>query len=212
MSVVKNCYKFFHLLIPWPFLIKKICLTFDDGHKYADQILEKLDKYEQKATFFLCGEYIEANMDVFRKIYDAGHEFGNHSYKHPYLTELSRDEIKSEITQTQKLIEKITMNDNKAKLFRFPYGANNQEIIQIVKELGFTPVFWTIDSRDWTGISAIEIFNNVINSKHLKSGAIILMHTSGAHTSEALDLIIPALKKKKYKMITISEMLHVIPG
>lgn len=206
MNPLKIYHRICNTMTFLPFLSKKVCLTFDDGHKYPDQILEKLEKYGERATFFLCGEYIEANLDIYRKIFDAGHEIGNHSYNHPDMTQLSETEVRSQLMQTQQLIEKITGNSNTQKLFRFPYGKSDPSVVQIVKESGFIPVSWTIDSRDWTGISAREICRNVQSHRKIRNGAIILMYTSGAHTSEALDLIIPMLRKRKCEMVTVSEL------
>ncbi len=190
---------------------KKIALTFDDGHKYADQILEKLEQYGVKSTFFVCGTCIKKNCDIYKKIYNAGHEIGNHSYAHPHMAELSEAEILTELNQTQQLLDQITGGNEEFKLFRFPYGSKNEDAVRLVESQGFIPVTWTIDSRDWTGISAEEICDNVMRSEHLEHGAIILMHTSGEHTLEALDLLIPQLRKKGYEMEKISELFQEIP-
>ncbi len=190
---------------------KRIALTFDDGHKYADQILEKLEQYGVKSTFFLCGTYIRKNCDIYKKIYNAGHEIGNHSYAHPHMEELSEAEILTELNQTQQLLDQITGGNEGLKLFRFPYGSKNGDVVRLVESQGFIPVTWTVDSRDWTEISAEEICDNVIRSEHLEHGAIILMHTSGEHTLEALDLLIPQLRERGYEMEKISELFQEIP-
>ena len=190
---------------------KRIALTFDDGHKYADQILEKLEQYGVKSTFFLCGTYIRKNCDIYKKIYNAGYEIGNHSYAHPHMEELSEAEILTELNQTQQLLDQITGGNEGLKLFRFPYGSKNGDVVRLVESQGFIPVTWTVDSRDWTEISAEEICDNVIRSEHLEHGAIILMHTSGEHTLEALDLLIPQLRERGYEMEKISELFQEIP-
>ncbi|MCI9334619.1 MAG: polysaccharide deacetylase family protein [Lachnospiraceae bacterium] len=129
-----------------------------------------------------------------KKIYDAGHEIGNHSYTHPHMAELSEAEILSELYQTQQLLDQITGGNEGLKLFRFPYGSKNGDAVRLVENQGFIPVTWTVDSKDWTGISAEQVYDNVMRSEHLEHGAIILMHTSGEHTLEALDLLIPSNK------------------
>lgn len=206
MNIFKSTLVYNNLHSRFSFPKRKVYLTFDDGHKYADEILEKLEKYNQKATFFLCGSYMSETPSVYKKIFNSGHEIGNHSYNHPNMIILSSSEIVEELSRTQQLIREITEN-NVSMLFRFPYGASNKSLVHFIKQQGYTPINWTIDSKDWTGISALEIYNNVINSKHLKNGAIILMHTSGSHTAEALDLIIPALKEQNYEMLTIPKLL-----
>jgi len=146
-----------------------------------------------------------------KKIYDAGHEIGNHSYTHPHMAELSEAEILSELYQTQQLLDQITGGNEGLKLFRFPYGSKNGDAVRLVENQGFIPVTWTVDSKDWTGISAEQVYDNVMRSEHLEHGAIILMHTSGEHTLEALDLLIPQLRKKGYEMEEISELFQEIP-
>lgn len=192
------------------YFTKKIALTFDDGHKYAPLILEKLEQHGEKATFFLCGSYMEENISIYQKIFKSGHEIENHSYNHPNMLELSEPEILDELSKTQELIEQVTGDSNLLKFFRFPYGRRNKEITLLIENHGYIPVKWTIDSRDWTGINAEDIYNNILKSNNLSNGAIILMHTSGTHTAEALDLIIPALKQKGYKLMLISDLYQSI--
>lgn len=127
------------------------------------------------------------------------------------MAELSEVEILTELNQTQQLLDQITGGNEEFKLFRFPYGSKNEDAVQLVESQGFISVTWTIDSRDWTGISAEEICDNVMRSEHLEHGAIILMHTSGEHTLEALDRLIPQLRKKGYQMEKISELFQEIP-
>lgn len=191
---------------------KKVALTFDDGHKYAEEIFASLEKHGEKASFFLCGSCFNENPDIYKRISDAGHEIGNHSYHHPKMTELTEAEILSELLQTQTIIEeKITCAVQKPKFFRFPYGVDSIPLKRFVEKQGFIPVKWTIDTKDWTGISAVQIYNHILKSTNLVNGAIILMHTSGAHTVESLDLIIPMLRKHRYKMVTISELFQSVP-
>lgn len=191
-----------------PCIKSQVALTFDDGHKYAAQVVEKLNEYNVKATFFLCGSYIETDLDIYKNISKSGHEIGNHSYSHPNMLKISKNEILTELSKTQQLISQITNTDAQPLLFRFPYGSQNDELIQFVEKQGYVSVSWTIDTKDWTGISAEEIYYNISKSPKLKNGAIILMHTSGKHTLEALDLIIPALKNSGYKMVLISELFQ----
>lgn len=210
-SLKRSCWQLKRVILNTLNRRKKLALTFDDGHKYPDQVFQKLEQYNIKATFFLCGNCIEKNLEIYRKIYKAGHEIGNHSYNHPHMAELSKEEVLSELKQTQQLMRKITDEGEEPGLFRFPYGSKNETVLRFVEKQGFIPVSWTVDSKDWTGISAEEICNNIMKSEHLGHGAIILMHTSGAHTVEALDLLIPQLRKRGYEIVKISELFQIIP-
>ena len=124
------------------------------------------------------------------------------------MLELSTKDIIQEIVLTQRLSEKIITNNS--KLFRFPFGERNSRLVRLVKEKGFLSINWSIDSFDWKGISAEEIYTNVIKKKKIESGEIILMHNGGEHTAEALDLIIPALKEMGYEVVDVSSLLKMV--
>lgn len=190
---------------------KLLALTFDAtwGNTYTTSLLEKLKQYNVKATFFISGIWIETYPEDYRKIFEDGHDIGNHSYKHPLMLELTEEEICREIDRTEQLSQNII--NTGCKFFRFPYGKSNKDLIKLVGMLGFIPVKWTIDSWDWKEISAEEICRNVIQCDDIGNGAIILMHNNGEHTVEALDLIIPALKEKGYELVKVSELLNAVP-
>lgn len=208
MHITKRCKTFLTSGKKSIFYRPRIALTFDDGHFYADQVYEKLKQHKVKATFFLCGCYFEKYSDIYKNIAKAGHEIANHSYHHPSFPTLSEAEIIEELSQTQQLIDELPRKArHRARLFRFPYSKKDTASLQMIKKQGYTPVSYTIDTQDWTKITAEEISHNVLGSASLSDGAIVLMHTSGAHTVEALDLIIPALKKQKYKFVLASSLL-----
>lgn len=184
---------------------KIVALTFDDGYGYASQILHKLSRHQVKATFFLCGDWLEKNPEDCRKISEGGHEIGNHSYSHTNMLNLSDTEICREIDRTERKLEEITGKES--RLFRFPYGKSSRRLTQLVERNGLLPVRWSVDSNDWRDISAEKICSNIINNKGLDNGAIILFHTNHQHTAEALDLVIPALKRMGYQMTTVSELI-----
>lgn len=187
----------------------QMSLTFDDGYEYTPEILEKLEQYHIKATFFLTGDWMEKNPELCRRISEAGHEIGNHGYSHCDMTLLPEKEAREEIGRGQQLIKKAT--GKRCVLFRFPYGTCNEELLELVKKQGLRAVRWSISSSDWTGIDAEEICRNVMESKNLKKGAIVLLHTTHSQTIEALDLLIPALHKKGYQLVTVSDLLFDAP-
>lgn len=185
---------------------KILALTFDDGYQYTGEILEKLEKHRIKATFFLVGDWVEQDPELCRKLSEAGHEIGNHSYSHFDLTKLSGSDIPREINRTQQLIKRTVGKE--CSLFRFPYGAFNKNLINLVKEQGLKSIEWSVDSHDWTGIDAKTICKNVLGSKKLKRGAIVLLHTTHYETVEALDQLIPALKAKEFQLVRVSDLIH----
>src|SRR6185312_17561707 len=90
--------------------IKQVALTFDDGPdpKVTMQILETLEKYNAKATFFMLGSRVEYYPEIAKHIADAGHELGNHTWNHPDLTKASVEKIRDEINRTSSIIENVT--------------------------------------------------------------------------------------------------------
>lgn len=189
----------------------KVALTFDAtwGNQNTGHILDKLKKHNIKATFFISGIWIERYPEDYQKIVEAGHEIGNHSYSHPYMSKLSDEEVFEEIEKTQSLLTKD--NNISINLFRFPYGERNERLLQDIKNVGLLSVLWSIDSEDWKGISAEEILKNIKDNPNLEKGAIILLHNAGEHTVEALELIIPVLKAMGYGFGRISDLLKEVP-
>lgn len=183
---------------------KMLSLTFDDGYGYTEEILKKLEQYQVKATFFLSGVWIEENPGLCRAISDAGHEIGNRSYSHYDMTKLSEAEAREEISRTQQLTEEAA--GEKCVWFRSPFGTYSKSLLRLLKRQGLKAVKWSVNSSDWTGISAEAICDNVLGNQKLKSGAIVLMHTSRSSTVEALDLLVPVLKEKGYQLVRVSDL------
>lgn len=187
---------------------KTLALSFNAawGDKYTAQLLRILEKHHVKATFFVNGASLELHPEINREIFRAGHEIGNYTYHYPHMPELSKKQIVMEIDRTQQLIREIT--GGTTRLFRFPYGESNRKLLRILDRKGLIAVSWTIDSLDWQDISAEQICKNVINSHKLESGAILLMNRSGKLTAEALDCILPALKRMGYGITCVSDLLQ----
>ncbi len=184
---------------------KAIALTInvDWGEEYVEEILSVLEKADVKVTFFPTGKWASRFPEKIKLIAEKGHEIGNHGYSHPHVDQLSKEENKQEILQTQRIIKDITGKDT--TLFATPYGEKKQHVIDAAGELGYTIIFWTIDTLDWQkGRSAEVIANKVINNA--KNGAIVLMHPT-ENTTKSLPIMIEALKNKGYELNTVSEIL-----
>ncbi len=189
---------------------KNISITFDINwceEDYLYNILDVLDKYDVKATFFIMGKWVvypEGNLEKLQEIYNRGHEIGNHSYIHPNFTNIDEYRIKSEIQKTEDII--IDAIGIKTTLFRFPSGAYNENSINIVKSLGYTPIHWSCDSVDWKN-KGIEVeYNKIIKS--IDKGGIMLFHNNGKYTPENLDKLIPKLKEESYNFIKVGELIY----
>ncbi|MDW7675971.1 MAG: polysaccharide deacetylase family protein, partial [Bacillota bacterium] len=150
------------------------------------------------------GSWVELNPSHAKKIIEKGHEIGNHTYNHPQLTKLSKENVIKEITAGEKIIEDIT-GHNPKPLFRPPYGATNNTVLQAILESGYQySVMWSIDTRDWTGISVKEIIQKATTNLH--PGAIILMHVNNNNTPEALPAIIDNIIAEGYTPVTLSQL------
>ena len=182
-----------------------IAITFDDGPSaYTARLLEIFEKHGGKATFFVVGSLIRYRPNVLRAIAENGHEIGSHTWSHPQLTKLDRDEIISEITRTREKIFEVTGIET--NLVRPPYGSNNELVKSIGAELGITYINWSLDTLDWLNRDPDAVYNAVM--KKVRSGAIILCHDIHPTTIAAMERIIPDLIDKGYQLLTVSQLMY----
>ncbi len=172
------------------------------GTEYLDGMLEILDKYDVKTTFFVGGTWAVKESDMLQKIYNAGHEIGNHGYSHKDQDKLNREQNKNEILTTHTLVnDLIGVNMD---LFAPPSGAYNKTTIEVATELGYKTIMWTRDTIDWRDKDEEIIYSRAI--KDAKGGDLILMHPT-ACTLLALERIIVSLQGEGFVLTTVSENL-----
>ncbi|PPA69105.1 polysaccharide deacetylase family protein [Jeotgalibacillus proteolyticus] len=199
-------------LILWDIKTKKkvIALTFDDGphRKYTPQVLDLLEKYEARATFFIIGENVLKNPEVVSRMYLEGHELANHTFTHP--TRITIPDLQKEIKRTNDLISSITgFNPN---LFRPVEGHYTDEMVEQIGNDGFKVVMWSWhqDTEDWREPGVDHIVNRVL--KGTKPGDVVLFHDGGGNrkqTVAALEKILIELQRQEYEFVTISELLAI---
>lgn len=187
---------------------KLLCLTFDDGphYKYTDRILDILDKYNIKATFFVIGCNAEKHPEQVKRIYESGHEIGNHTYCHPHLSECSCERLENEIKKASDIIYDIT--GQRPTLFRPPEGCCSEKVMSCAEKSGCNVILWSIDTRDWTHPSSDNIVSGIC--KDVRGGDIILFHdfiTPTSPTPDALEVLIPMLLDKGYSFCRVSELI-----
>lgn len=188
---------------------KKIAITFDSasgvGKLYS--LLDLLDKYGVKCTFFLQGEMIRSYPEAATEIYTRGHELANHSMFHPNMKEASDQTIYNEITRCNARIEAIT--GKPVTLYRPPSGYYTYRDRAIGRALGCEMILWTFDSMDGFTDST---YNRVWKAMTTKSapGSIILMHIYGKHTLTVLDAYIPMMQEQGYEFVTVTDLM--LPG
>lgn len=188
---------------------KMVALTFDDGPDsiIMPQILEILKQHGVNGSFFLIGENVQKNASVVKKAYNEGNLVLSHSFSHPDLTTLTAEGIKNQLTNSESAIFKVV--GKKPAIFRPPYGAVNDQVIESAKLNGDKIIIWSIDTLDWSQKEKTNIIKNVINN--VRSGEIILMHCNEdkAMTAAALPEIIDTLKAEGYNIVTLDKLLNI---
>lgn len=181
--------------------IKQIALTFDDGPhpKVTIQILETLKKYDAKATFFMLGSRVEYYPEIAKKVHEAGHELGNHTWNHPDLTKAGLAKVGDEIIKTSSIIESVT--GQKVTVFRPPYGAVNKTVRS---QTNLPIVLWDVDTLDWKYRDPNQLLAHVKGAT--KDGSIILMHDIHQSTADGLDAVLAYLQSEGYTFVTVSEL------
>lgn len=186
---------------------KVIAITFDDGPNVTTTVkmLDMLEKHGVTASFFVNGMHInEESAMVMKRAYDMGCDIENHSFSHPAMSGLSEEELIKEIESTSALIEKYT--GEAPQFFRPPYIDCNQKMMETI------PLTFICGHgcEDWLPeVSAQERARRQIEAA--VDGRIMLLHDmpGNDNTVEALDIIIPELKKQGYRFVTVSELFKI---
>lgn len=185
---------------------KKVSITFDVnwGNDNTIEILDILDKYNVKATFFIIGNWAEDFPELTKEIYKRGHEIGNHSDTHPDFTQVSKDRIIKEISVADAKIMKITGQGT--KLFRCPSGSYNDNALNAVKSAGYYCIQWDVDSIDWKAEGADKEYERVM--KKVNPGSIILFHSDAKFTPYNLPRIIENLNAEGYSFVKVGDLIY----
>lgn len=183
----------------------KIAVTFDCAwnDNDIDAILETLKAYNCKATFFVVGDWAEKYPESLKKIYNDGHEIGNHSYSHKDYTKLNTDKLFEDMDKCDAVIENIT--GEKPKLVRAPSGGYNNTVIKACDERGTPCIQWSVDGIDYGDAAPDGIIKRATGIT--KSGDIILLHNGTEHTAEVLPQILEKLSST-YEFSTVSDMIY----
>ena len=186
---------------------KKIAITFDDGpdSEITPKVLEILDQYNAKATFFCIGKNIENNEDLIKMIDKKGHLIGNHTWTHDRWFDLfSSQKMKAEIEKTSDLLVEII--NKKIKLFRPPYGVTNPNLKKAIKDNDFYTIGWSIRSLD-TIADSDKTLKRLKNK--LSPGDIILFHDNREHIVDILKSFLEYSKREGYEIIPLVQLLNI---
>lgn len=180
-----------------------VALTYDDGpyRPVTNQILDVLEKYGAKATFFVVGSRVSTYSDCVKRAYSLGCQIGNHTYNHKILTEATDSQILSEISSTNNAIERCIGKG--ASIVRAPGGSVSSRVRNLV---AYPLVNWSVDTLDWKHRNTAKIIGSV--KSNVTDGSIVLMHDLYATTGNASEVIIPWLINHGYQLVTVSELMY----
>ncbi len=182
---------------------KVIALTFDDGPNNANtnQILDVLEQYQAKATFFVAGHRVgRGTSATLRRIVDLGSQIGNHSFSHADLNRLSVEEMQEEIRRTQEAVYGAT--GIYPTCLRPPYGNLSPDR---VADTGMHAILWNEDTLDWKNRDTQLLIETVLAKA--SSGDIVLMHDIHKTTADAVEAIVKGLQEQGYRLVTVEELL-----
>ena len=187
---------------------KKISISFDAAWGADDtiRILDILDKYNVKVTFFMTGGWVNEYPDMVKEIYSRGHDLGNHSQNHKKMSELNVEQQKQELNSVTEKVKELTGYN--MFLFRPPYGDYNSTLINTAYSINYYPIQWSVDSLDWKDYGVDSIIKTVTEHKHLGNGSIILCHNGAKFTADALDTLITTLQDKGYTFVPLSQLIY----
>ena len=201
---------------------KMIALTFDDGPNatYTGQVLDVLQRYQARATFFIVGEHIPGNEALLERMLSLGCEIGNHTEAHTNLRDVSIEEARECIQKVNDTIK--TLFDYDVRLLRPPYGSyktDDDRIKLLAKDMGMSIIMWrrSVHDSHVPTPTADYLFARATMEIDDEDGtplnnAILLFHDKYPETVEALERIVPALQAQGYQLVTVSELLQTDPG
>ncbi|KAJ9094635.1 chitin deacetylase cda1 [Naganishia cerealis] len=194
-------------------------LSYDDGPSpYTPILLDYLNEHDLTTTFFVVGSRVISRPEMLVSEYVSGHQISVHTWSHPYLTNLTNEQIVAELGWTMKAIrETIGVTPN---TFRPPYGDIDDRVRAVAAKMGLTPVMWSgteFDTTDWnipggraTGVSSLSKFRTILQTaESMNTGFIVLSHDLYQQTVDlAVGYMIPqALEQGKWKLKSISDCL-----
>ncbi len=180
---------------------KLVALTYDDGPaESTSKLLDVLEKYGAKATFFVVGEQADYYRETLKREADLGMEIGSHTWDHPWLNQLSEEEIREEMDKNDKLVSEIT-GLPAMKLMRPTGGGISENMLNTIDK---PMIQWDVDTLDWDHKDPDQTYQRLIDL--VQDGSIVLMHDLFSPSADAADRYISALIDMGYKCVTVSEL------
>jgi peptidoglycan/xylan/chitin deacetylase (PgdA/CDA1 family) len=183
---------------------KDIALTFDDGPhpQFTPQLLAVLKRENVTATFFVIGKQVELYPNLIKDENAAGHVVGNHTFSHVTLTHIPEEDVETEYRSCSDLVQSII--GKRPKFCRPPGGDYDDDVLQAASNTGLTTTLWTDDPGDYASPGVMAIETRTI--KHLKAGAIILLHDGIQETIDILPKLIQIARAKGLNFVGIDKL------
>jgi len=190
--------------------VPAVALTFDDGPEapYTAEILQLLQRYHDRATFFVLGNKVQEFPDLLKAEAAAAMEIGLHGGTHLNLRRVGAvsmvQDALSERGMLRRLVPHLAVD-----LFRPPYGYQSKALERLLAAQHLTLVLWDVDTRDWTRPGVSYIVTQV--ERLVRPGSIVLFHDGGGNrrqTVEALAILLPWFRQHHYRLVTVSSLLE----
>ncbi|GMK37053.1 oligosaccharide deacetylase [Paenibacillus sp. CCS19] len=189
---------------------KLVAFTFDDGPnpEWTPLFLDVFRKHGAKATFFFIGSHIDKYPELAKKTFEEGHELGNHTFSHPFMSKLSKEEQVEELSRADRMISGVTGRN--PSTCRPPYFDVNDDLLEACAERGYSVIgAANMESRDWEDATSAE---HIIatSREQIRNGSIFIYHDGfgdRSSTLKAVSILIPELIEAGYRLVTISELL-----
>lgn len=139
----------------------ELALTFDDGPnpQWTPRLLDLLAEHNVRATFFMVGKFAKVERELARRVIEAGHLVGNHSWTHPHLSRSPASQVLDELTRTNDVLAGLT--GKPVRFFRPPFGARRPYVLKLARQLGLVPVMWNAMTNDWSDLPADTVADSL---------------------------------------------------
>lgn len=186
---------------------KVIYITIDCGYGSSNTpvMLDIFKKHDVKVTFFVTEFFVDANPEYLNRMLDEGHMVGNHSVSHADMTKLTEQEVYDEIIGCEDAFYEAT-GQQINMFFRLPGGAYSKKVMQMIEDLGYQTMFWSIAYNDYDKDNqpTVEWILEHFETYH-HNGALVLMHNDSDGNRDAMDQVLTYLKEQGYRFGTLNE-------
>ena len=179
-----------------------VALTFDDGpyDRVTNRIVKVLAKNDSRATFFVVGNRVERYADAMKNAFNKGNQISTHTFDHGDLSKMKKKQIRRELARAFRVMKKI--NGEEPTMLRPPYGNVNDKMRRTIK---IPMIYWSVDTEDWASRNSKKILKKC---KSISDGDIVLMHDLYPSTAEAVEKLVPKLRKKGFQLVTVEELFY----